>query len=154
MFSKEESKQLIKLFWTSFGKYMGKHVSYFGKHIKWVNYKSGVKDVYIRLRADSKKAEIAIEIQHKDDGIRELFYDQFLELRTVFTDMVGEWIWEKDVYNESGVMISKIYMPYPQKVNVYIKDTWGGCFEFFEQNMVALDEFWSEFSDLFKQLEK
>jgi hypothetical protein len=154
MFSKEEAKRLIKLFWTSYGKFMGKHQSFLGKNIKWVNYKTGVKDVYFRLRADSKKAEIAIEIQHKDDGIRELFFDQFLELKTVFTSMVGEWIWEKNIYNEQGIQISKIYLPYPERANVYDQNTWAGCFKFFEENIVSLDEFWSEFSDLLKQLEK
>lgn len=154
MFSKEESRRLTKLFWTSYGKFMGKHQSCHGKHIKWVNYKTGVKDVYFRLKADKKAAEITIDIQHKDDGIRELFFGQFLELKAVFTDMVGEWTWEKDIYNESGIQISKIYITYPDKINIYIQDTWGGCFHFFEENFVALDEFWAEFNDLFKQLEK
>ncbi|CAG5085026.1 DUF4268 domain-containing protein [Parvicella tangerina] len=154
MFSKEESKRLTKLFWTSFGKYMGKHQSSLGKNIKWVNYKTGLKDIYFRLKADSKTADISIEIQHKDDGIRELFYDQFLELKTIFTSMVGEWIWEKEVYNQHGQKISRIYIPIEGKVNIYIKDTWKECFEFFEQNIVPLDEFWSEFNEIFKQLEK
>lgn len=154
MFSKEEAKKLTKLFWTSFGKFMGKHPSHLGKNIKWVNYKTGVKDLYFRLRADSKKAEIAVELQHKDEGIRELFFDQFEELKTVFSSIVGEWDWEKDIYNDTGTKISKIHLTFPEKVNIYDKNTWQNCFIFFEQNMVALDEFWGEFSDLFKQLEK
>ncbi|MCB9189313.1 MAG: DUF4268 domain-containing protein [Flavobacteriales bacterium] len=154
MFSKEEAKELTKLFWTSFGKFMGKHQSFHGKHIKWVNYKTGVRDMYFRLRADSKKAEVAIEIQHKDDGIRELFYDQFLELKAVFKDMVGEWTWEKDIYNDQSILISKIYIECDRKVNVYDKNTWKDGFEFFEKNIVPLDEFWSEFCEIFKYLEK
>lgn len=154
MFSKEEAKRLTKLFWTSYGKFMGKHQSYLGKNIKWVNYKTGIKDAYFRLRADSKRAEIAIELQHKDEGIRELFYEQFLELKAVFTSMVGEWIWEKDIYNEQGIKISKIYIPFEERVNIYDQNTWKECFEFFEKNIVALDEFWGEFNEIFKTLEK
>ncbi len=154
MFSKEESKRLTILFWTSFGKFMGKHRSDDGKNIKWVNYKTGVKDVYFRLRADSKKAEIAIELQHKDEGIRELFYEQFLELKTVFTESIGEWIWDKDIYNEQGQLISKIYLSFSEKVNVFDQDTWAKCFHFFETNLLALDEFWNTFDDIFKELEK
>lgn len=154
MFSKEEAKELTKLFWTSFGKYMGKHQSFHGKHIKWVNYKTGVKDVYFRLRADAKHAELTIDIQHKDDSIRKLFYEQFTELRRIFTDLVGEWIWEEDIYNEAGQQVSKIYLPYDQKINIYLKDTWADCFHFFEENMVKLDAFWAEFCDIFKELEK
>lgn len=153
MFSKDEAKELTKLFWTSFGKYMGKHQSYYGKHIKWVNYKTGVNDVYFRLRADNKRAEIAVEIQQKDEGIRKLYYEQFLELKRVFTDLVGEWVWEEDIYNESGIQISKIHLPYDKKVNIYIKDTWLDCFHFFEDNIIKLDEFWSEFNEVIKQLD-
>jgi len=41
MFSKEEARELKTLFWTSFGKYMGKHQSASGGKVKWVNYKTG-----------------------------------------------------------------------------------------------------------------
>ncbi len=152
MFSKEEAKELTTLFWTSFGKYMQKHKPQYSKHTKWVNYKTGVKDIYFRLRADKKSAEIAIEIQHSDEAIRKLFYEQLTELKTVFTSIAGEWIWEEEIYNPQGIKISKIYLSHTQPINIYLKDTWADCFHFFEKHIVDLDEFWSDFNEIFKNL--
>jgi len=152
MFSKEEAKNLTTLFWTSFGKYMKKHTVQFGKGKKWVNYKTGVKAVYFRMRADKRTSSISIDIQHQDEGIRELYYAQFEELKRVFTDLAGEWTWEKRIYNEYGHPISKIYVEI-DGVNIFNKDTWQTSFQFFEKYIVPLDEFWESFNEVIKQLE-
>jgi len=152
MFSKEETKELISLFWTSYGKYMNKHHSKYSKNIKWVNYRTNVKGVFLRLRATKKQAEICIELQHKNDDIRYLFYEQFMELKTVFTSAAGEWIWEKDIYNENEIQISKIYLQL-DNVNIFNKNTWQDSFYFFEKHILAFDEFWADFSEVVKQLE-
>lgn len=152
MFSKEEAKELTTLFWTSFGKYMNKHKPQYAKNIKWVNYKTGVKDIFFRLNADKNSASVSIEIQHEDAFIRSLFFEQFEELQTLFKGIVGEWTWEKETFNNMGIPSSKIFINHQQKVNIYLKDTWADCFKFFELNMVKLDEFWSEFNEIFKNL--
>ena len=152
MMSKIEHRELTKLFWTSYGKYMKKHTPRFGKKTKWTNYKTLVKDVYFRLRVGKKSAEIAIEIQHSDVEIQALFYEQFEEFKRLFNDLVGSWIWEDTVYNEFGVKLSKISMKI-NEVSLYNKNTWKDIFLFFEENQVKLDEFWSEFADVFIDLE-
>lgn len=152
MFSKEEAKELTTLFWTSFGKYMQKHKPTFAKHVKWVNYKTGVKDIYFRLHADKKTASIAIELQHQDESIRKLYFEQFTELKTVFTATAGEWIWEEEYFGFKGNEISRIYLDHDIKFNIFIKDTWGECFQFFEKHIVNLDEFWCDFNEIFKNL--
>lgn len=154
MYGKDEAQQLRKLFWTSFGKYMGKHKSAEGKNIKWLNYKSHVKDIFIRMDADKRTATVQIDLQHKDPGIRELFYNQFEEVKTVFGEMVGkDWIWDKKMYDSYGKEISRISISI-DGVNMYNKDSWNTIFQFFEKHMVAVDEFWTEFKELFKQLEQ
>jgi len=154
MYGKEEAQHLRKLFWTSFGKYMGKHKSAEGKNIKWLNYKSHVKDIFIRMDADKKTASVQIDLQHRDSGIRKLFYNQFEEVKTAFKDMVGEdWIWDKKMYDDYGKEISRIGITL-EGVNMYNKDHWNEIFHFFEKHMVAVDEFWTEFKELFKQLEE
>lgn len=152
MFSKEEAKELITLFWTSYSKYMNKHNSKYSKNIKWVNYRTNVKGVFLRLRATKNQSEICIELQHKSDDIRHLFYEQFTELKTVFTSIAGDWIWKKNIYNESKIQISKIYLQL-DNVSIYNKDTWQETFYFFEKHIVAFDEFWSDYNEVVKQLE-
>jgi len=152
MFTKEEKKNINTEFWTCFGVYMKKYNSKFGR-VKWVNYKSNVKDVYFRLSIDNKKAEFAIEIQHKDDGIRELFFDQFLELKTMLNNLVDEKLeWKQVVFNQYQQPISRISISLSD-VSIYNKDDWQSVFQFFENRMVGLHEFWTEFKEIFNNLE-
>lgn len=135
---------------------MQKHTSQFQFHNKWVNYKTGVKDVYFRLKLDKSTAQVSIELQQKDEGIRELYYQQFEELKKVFTDIVGEWNWESNVIYQTNLgnylELSSISISL-NGVNLYNKETWQKTFHFFEEHIVKLDEFWADFNEIFKQLE-
>jgi hypothetical protein len=44
-----------------------------GFKTKWANYKTGVKDIYFRMKAEQEFASIGIEITHSDDELQELF---------------------------------------------------------------------------------
>ena len=50
--------------------------------IKWINYPTKVKHIYVRLYADHKIAKVMIELQHKDEEIRGLF--EQLTIKTAF----------------------------------------------------------------------
>ena len=152
MFTKQEKKNFNTEFWTSFGVYMKKHNVRYGR-VKWVNYKSNIKDVYFRLDINPKKAAFAIELQHTDDGIRALFYEQFIELKTMLNNHVdNQLIWEELAFNKYQQPISRMYIELPD-VSIYNKDDWQSAFQFFEKKMTGLHEFWEEFSEIFKNLE-
>lgn len=155
MYGKEEAIALRKLFWTSFGKYIGHNRTAAGHKGKWLNYKTGVKDIYFRMDVDKRTAKVCIDIQQNDPGIRELFFEQFKEVKTVFEDTTNtnEWIWLDNYTNSFNKEISRIYVEI-ENVNLYNKDTWNVIFPFLAKHLIALDEFWEEFKDLFKQLEK
>ena len=154
MFSKEEARELKSLFWTAFGKHMGKHQSASGGKVKWVNYKTGVSDIFIRLHCDSKCAMISIDIQHKDEGIRDLFHEQFIQLKGILNStLTEEWEWDTETYTNTGQKIFRISKT-RNGVNLYKKDDWQEIFTFFEPRMVALDAFWSEFNEIFISLSK
>ncbi len=70
----------VKEFWTIFGRYMSPVLSAEGMKINWVNYHTRLKDVYFRMDAGPKAAAIYISIEHRDPGIQELYFDQFLEV--------------------------------------------------------------------------
>ena len=153
MYSKEYIKSNKILFYTSFGRYMGKNRSIYNKKIKWLNYPTNVKNIYIRLNVNNKIAAVYIDIQHKDEDIRSLFFDQFMELQTVFKSILGEkWNWEKETHNENGIACSRISTKI-ENVNIFEKNTWQNIFKFFEYNLLNFDEFWNEFNEVFKQLE-
>lgn len=153
MYGKEEAKQLKKEFWTSFGIYMKKYNHVYGRKINWVNYKTKIKDVYFRLNADKTKATFAIEIQHKDEGIRNLFFDQFEELKGVLNDSFENPLtWERETLNDFKIPVSKIGCVYAG-INVFDKNTWRDAFHFMEKNIINAHEFWNDFNEIFKQLE-
>ena len=131
-----------------------KHRSASGKKVNWSNYKTGVNDIYIRLNCDHKKAIISIEFQHKDAEIRELFLEQFLQLKTVFHSQVcEEWEWDPLANTETGQQIMRVSKT-RNGVNLYNKNDWHEVFTFFESRLLAIDSFWYEFGELFLVLSK
>ncbi|UOQ72366.1 DUF4268 domain-containing protein [Hymenobacter cellulosilyticus] len=143
MYSKTEAAQLRQAFWTTFGQYMAPVPSAEGVPTNWINYKTGLKHVYFRLRADVRHATISIDITHPDAGIRELFFQQFVELKTMLEESLGEaWTWEPLVEDENGQQLSRIYREL-RPANMFDREDWPKLISFFKPRLMALDEFWS-----------
>ena len=153
MYDKDTVKNTKTEFYTSFGRFMGRHRSIHLNKVKWINYNTGIRNLFIRLEADKQTARICIDLQHKDDDIRELFYEQFQALRFVFHNtMENEWIWVKDHKNETGHEQSRIYIE-KTEINIFDKSTWRNAFKFYEDYLLKFDSFWGEFKDLFLQMQ-
>lgn len=152
MYSKEESRSLRREFWTSFGVYMKKYNKVYQGKINWVNYKTKCKDIYFRLDVTKKKASFSFDLQHRDTGMRELFYEQFTELKAVINDSFeNKLTWDPEFETEHGTS-SRIYAEL-ENVSVFNKNDWHDVFPFLEKNIVSAHEFWNEFSDIFTNLE-
>ncbi|WP_162425971.1 DUF4268 domain-containing protein [Pontibacter pudoricolor] len=143
MYTREQASQLRQAFWTTFGQYIAPHLSADGYRTNWSNYKTGLKHVYFRMRAEKKTATISIELTHPDAEIQELYFEQFEELKTLLHETLGEeWEWELHGEDEEGRTISRIYKKI-SKVNVFNKEDWPELISFFKPRIIALDEFWS-----------
>jgi len=152
MYSKKEAGVLKQEFWTKFGQYMNPIPSSDHKQVNWINYKTGEKDIFIRMHADNKKAIIAFELVHKDPEIQEFYFKQFQSLQNHFNEIVGkEYIWKLHMHDDSGRIISKIYLE-KQDVNIYNKSDWPTLIEFFKSNIIALDQFWNDVKYSFEML--
>lgn len=149
MYKREEAKKLKEEFWTTFGQYMSVVLSSDYERVNWVNYKTGVKHLYFRMDVTNKTAHIAIEITHPDEGIRQLMYAQFEELKHILNDIVQEeWEWDELYYDAYERPIARIGLSLG-KVSVFNKDNWPSLISFFKPRMIALDEFWSLVKDKF-----
>lgn len=149
MFSKEEAFQIRKKFWISFGQYMKLQTAAHGEKINWINYKTGIKDLYFKTDVDNKSARIAIEMTNKDVEIQELMFEQFEEFQSVFHSYFEqEWIWYKSFYDESGKPISKIELRI-EGVSIFREETWPEIIGFLKNNLMKLDEFWEDVKDSF-----
>jgi Domain of unknown function (DUF4268) len=142
MFTREEASQIKQEFWTTFGKYMSPVPSAEGVKINWVNYHTRLKDVHFRMDAGAKSAVIAIQIQHPDPSIQELYFEQFLELKDLLhATLDEEWQWELHVPDGEGKIVTRIFKKVDE-VSVFDKNHWPELISFFKQRMIALDSFW------------
>jgi len=143
MYGREEAKRLKEEFWTAFGQYMVHVPSADMEKVNWVNYKTGIKHLFFRMDVSNKTANIRIEIAHPDEGIRQLMYAQFVEMKTVLTDTLGEeWIWDDVYYDEYGKPNARISLSLAN-VSVFRQSDWPALISFFKPRIIALDEFWS-----------
>lgn len=153
MFGKEEKRIMITNFWEGYKEHMKPHTSKRGTHVSWVSYPTNVKSIYFRYSVDTKKAKISIDIQDKDAGIRELHWEQFLELKKILETYFGnQLIWEEEAFSELQKPISQIYIELDQ-VNIFRKEDHLKIYNFLQENMVKLDEFWEVYIDIFDQLQ-
>lgn len=150
MYSKEEALKIRTKFWTSFGQYMKLHKSAEGLSVNWVNYKTGIKDLFFKTDADNKSAVVRIEITHKDPEIQELVFQQFEEFQPLFHSYFeDDWNWTKHLYDSHGKIISVIELKL-ENVSVFRESDWPQIINFFKSNLIKLDEFWSDVKDSFE----
>jgi len=152
VYTKAEASQLRQAFWTTFGQYMMPVPSAEGESVNWINYKTGVKHLYFRMQADNRHASIAIELTQPDAGIRELFFEQFLELQTLLHETLGEeWTWEPHATDANGLPLTRIYQELTG-VNIFDRESWPALISFFKPRIVALDAFWADAQYTFEAL--
>ena len=150
MYSRQESSETRKKFWTSFGQYMRPVTGANGDRINWVNYKTGRKHIYFRMDVDNKKASIAIELQHSDPAQRVECFEQFVQLKNILEDITTEkWNWEKEHKDEHGQVIGRIVKTL-DGVNIFNQEDWPSIISFLKPRMIALDEFWQMAKDGFE----
>ncbi len=152
MFTKEEASAIKKEFWHKLAQQLENRRSASGKRINWVNYKTGVRDIYFRMEADKRTASISIDLGHEDIGIQELFYEQFLEFKTYLHNILGEeWDWKLHGTDTIGRTVSRISKTL-NEVNVFNKRDWDKLISFLKPRIILLDEFWFDAKDNFEAL--
>jgi hypothetical protein len=152
MYSKQEAAQLKEAFWTTFGKYMSPVLSADGEKVNWINYKTGEKNVQFRMQADNKQASIAIELSHKDSGIRDLYFAQLEQLKPILESETGEpWQWQPNDSHGNGRTVSRVICTLSQ-VSIFKKEDWPQLISFFKPRIIALDAFWSQVKYAFEML--
>jgi hypothetical protein len=152
MYSKEEASKLRQQFWITFGKYMKPIPSAEGLPINWVNYKTGVKNVFFKMNADQRKTTISIEITHQDEETRAIYFEQFKALKLLFSDAVNEeWVWEKSILNEYGIPFAQISISLTG-ISIFNQKNWPEIISFLKPRILALDQFWVDVKPIFEEL--
>ena len=143
MFSKEESAQLRKEFWTSFGKSFPR---------KWLLYNTRIKDFSFKFVADKKQALVCLDIESFDRTKNELLFDQVLELKNILTeDYLPDVIFDELYVLETGKIIHRVYVKYNGEFNIHNKNTWQNVYYFFNEAMHQFEEFYEDYEDFIKR---
>ncbi len=147
MYKKQESSQLKKEFWTSFGQYMAPVASAEGEKINWINYKTGIREIFFRMDAGKDFASISIELSHVDTEQQKKVFDLLRLFSEQLEDIVGEkWNWQlykKDEHEKIHSVISATM----HGVNIYDRNTWPSIISFLKPRIIALDLFWYNTKD-------
>lgn len=141
MFSKEESRQLRQLFWTSFGKSFPR---------KWIMYDTKIKGFSFKFHFDTKSALVALDLE--DDLENRIKYWEKLEsLKSILKeDYLPNAIYDEAYFLENGKEISRIYVPLDEKVSIHNKSSWQVVMEFFNEKMAQFENFFRDYEDILK----
>jgi len=153
MYTKQEISKQKQAFWTAFGRYMKPVLSADGEAIGWLNYKTGNKWLHFRMDVDSRRAFVAVVLDHPDVEARAAYLERLRQMKGIFDSEVGEgdWVWEKDWEDEHGRVVSRVGKEL-RGVNIFRAEDWPAIISFLKPRVIAFDQFWSivryQFSDL------
>ena len=130
MYTKEQISKQRKKFWTIVGQYMKPVPGAGSEKVNWLNYKTGIRNVFFRMDADQYKANIAIEIRHIHHEERMHYFNQFVALKNLLQQTTPyEWLWQPQVTDENGQSISSISQVL-NNVNVLNEADWPAFIAF------------------------
>ncbi|PIF59708.1 DUF4268 domain-containing protein [Flavobacterium sp. 2] len=144
MYSKEESQRIKREFWVAFAE---KHPR------KWVLYDTKIKDFSFKFYVDNKKAQVLIDIEQRSDEKRNAYFEKLEALKNILNEeFIKDLVFEKNYTLESGKTISRIWV---EKTGVGFsnRNNWDAIFDFFNENMHALEMFYLEYDEFIKDID-
>ena len=145
MYSKEETQKLKREFWVAFAEKYPR---------KWVLYDTKIKDFSFKFYVDNKKAQVLIDIEHRNDEKRIAYFEKIEALKNILEDeFIKDLVFEKDFNLENGKTISRIWV---EKLGIGVsnRNYWNEIFDFYNEKMNALELFYREYDEFIKDIEK
>ncbi len=144
MYSTEESQKMKREFWVAFAEKYPR---------KWVLYDTKIKDFSFKFYVDNKKAQVLIDIEHRNDDKRNAYYEKLEALKNILEEeFIKDLVFEKEYTLESGKTISRIWI---EKLGVGFsnRNYWDEIFDFYFEKMNALEMFYLEYDEFIKDIE-
>ena len=144
MFSKADSQKIKREFWIEFAEVYPR---------KWLLYDTKIKDFSFKFYVDNKIAQVTLDIEHKDDEKRKIYFEKIESLKQILNDdFMNDVVFERHYHLETGKIISKVWVE-KNGISVFNKNTWPEIFEFFDEKMDAFERFFYEYKDYIEDLE-
>jgi len=117
-----------------------------------LSYPTGSKDLYVRLHADGRSCSLNFDIQCKDDGVREVIWEQMGELKNVLiAEMGDEGDWIENYTMPEGFVISRIRWEL-YGVNYYNDQDVAKIHAYLQEKIIAFDRFYQEYKEILLNL--
>ncbi len=143
MYSKQENQQLKQEFWVAFANEYPR---------KWILYDTKIKDLSFKFFVDNTKAQVIIDIEHRNDEKRIAYFEKFESFKNILNeDYIKNLVFNKNFTLESGKTISRIWI---EKRNISVSNRiyWKEIYDFFFKNMNALEMFYLEYDETIKDI--
>ena len=144
MYSKEETQKLKREFWVTFAEKYPR---------KWLLYDTKIKDFSFKFYVDNKKAQVLIDIEHRNDDKRNAYFEKVEALKSILEEeFIKDLVFEKNYVLENGKTISRIWV---EKLGTGVsnKNNWDAIFDFYNDKMSALELFYLEYDEFIKDIE-
>lgn len=143
MYSREENQKLKREFWIAFAEKYPR---------KWVLYDTKIKDFSFKFYVDNKKVQVLIDIEHKSEDKRVLYFQKLESLKSIIhEEFVKDLVFEKEYHLETQKIVSRVWVEM-SGVKVSNRSDWDRIFDFFYKNMDGLERFYLEYDDYIKDI--
>jgi hypothetical protein len=144
MYSKEETQKLKREFWVTFAEKYPR---------KWTLYDTKIKDFSFKFFVDNKKAQVLIDIEHRNEDKRIAYYEKLEALKNILEEeFIQDLVFEKEYILENGKAISRIWVE-KSGVGFSNRKNWDEIFDFYNEKMSALELFYLEYDEFIKDIE-
>ena len=144
MYSKQETQQLKKEFWINFSEKYPR---------KWVLYDTKIKDFSFKFFVDNKKAQVSIDIEHRNEEKRVAYFEKIEALKNILEEeFIPDLVYQKNFTLDNGKTISRIWV---EKTGIAVsnRNDWDDVFYFFNEKMNAFELFYFEYDEFIKDIE-
>lgn len=144
MYSKEETQRLKREFWVTFAEKYPR---------KWVLYDTKIKDFSFKFFVDNKKAQVLIDIEHRNNEKRTAYFEKLEALKNILEEeFISDLVFEKEYVLENGKTISRIWVE-KSGIGYSNRNHWDTIFDFYYEKMDALERFYLEYDEFIKDIE-
>ena len=144
MYSKQETQQLKKEFWINFSEKYPR---------KWVLYDTKIKDFSFKFYVDNKKAQVSIDIEHRNEEKRVAYFEKIEALKNILEEeFIPDLVYQKNFTLDNGKTISRIWV---EKTGIAVsnRNDWDDVFYFFNEKMNAFELFYLEYDEFIKDVD-
>jgi len=144
MYSKQETQQLKQEFWISFSEKYPR---------KWLLYDTKIKDFSFKFFVDNKKAQVSIDIEHRNEEKRVAYFEKIEALKNILEEeFIPDLVYQKNFTLDNGKTTSRIWVE-KTGISVSNRNDWNTIFYFFNEKMNALELFYLEYDEFIKDVE-